>query len=602
MTPVLLDQRVKRDLAIALTTTFCFFLICFHFDANEAWVRWAEAYEDFELDELPLAMCFAGLSFCWFAYRRWQDNSALRLQTDRLNQELAEEVKRRTKSEDALRRSEQRSMDFAIASADRFWETGPDFRVAWAHESEPSENQLPISSILGKTLWEIVGADPETDPKWQAHLEDHREHKPIRDFEYYVPGVEDEQVWWRISAVPVFDDQGKYTGHRGIAQDITENRRFAEQLQAAQRLNAIGQLTGGVAHDFNNLLANIVLSTDLLRDRLREEDDRGDKIADQIIRAVQRGRSLTDRLLSYARQQSLSAQSWDVAEHMAGLDELLRRTLGETINLEIHQDRDVWPALVDSHQLDGSLLNLAINARDAMPEGGTLKITYSNATLGKDFTRSAPDLAVGDYVKISIRDDGAGMAREVLEKAFEPFFTTKEFGEGSGLGLSMVYGFAMQSKGHVTIDSQLGQGTEVNLYLPRAKTDPPKRAEGPKRTQPASGSELILLVEDDADLRDIFATMLDSHGYKVVSARTGKEAITHLNGDDDFDLLLTDMVLPGGVNGAQVAELAKKLQPGLKTLYMTGYSDTVLGSVEGNLIRKPCRQYELLETVRAILD
>ena len=325
------------------------------------------------------------------------------------------------------------------------------------------------------------------------------------------------------------------------------------------------------------------------------------------VQAVTRAASLTQRLLAFSRQQTLEKKATDVSGLIVGLDDLLRRTLGETIELRAEIAPNLWPAMLDASQFENALVNLAVNARDAMPEGGLLVIDTANVTLDGSDTTHYEDVVPGDYVTVAVIDTGTGIAPEILEKIFEPFFTTKDVGEGSGLGLSMVYGFAKQSDGQVTIVSEVGQGTTVKLYLPRSGKPVDKRPPEVESQESAAGAASILVVEDDEALRQIPVTILREQGYKVVEAQDGKEAIRRLKDGQPFDLLFTDVVLPGGINGFEIADQAKGIQPNIKILYTTGYADNAVvqnGNLDSRVpvINKPYRRAELLEKVRAMLN
>ena len=387
--------------------------------------------------------------------------------------------------------------------------------------------------------------------------------------------------------------------------DITERKRAEQQLQQAQKLEAIGKLTGGVAHDFNNLMATVRLSAELLGSSVG--DDYLKLFVERIERAVERGAALTDRLLAFARKQSLSPRPSDVGALIGGLEDMLRRTLGETIELRYEGNSDLWPALIDPHQFENALLNLAINARDAMPQGGHLAIETANVTLDRAYAERSDEVTPGNYVKVAVRDTGIGMSAEVQENAFEPFFTTKEVGQGSGLGLSMVYGFAKQSKGHVAIDSAPGEGTTVTLYVPRSLEAPARSEAGETAPAGANGAGRILVVEDDEDLCEVSSSLLQINGYDVVTAADGPSALARLESGARFDLLFTDLVLPGGMNGAEIAEAAKRLQPAVKVVYTTGYAE--IPGVEGGaadpdsfLLKKPYEPEALLGKVRLLLE
>jgi len=391
-----------------------------------------------------------------------------------------------------------------------------------------------------------------------------------------------------------------------IVEDIHDLKLSEEKLRQSQRLEAVGHLTSGVAHDFNNLLAAIIGNAELLANRIEDSEDAQRNIK-EIRRAIDRGSSLTHRLLAFSRQQRLSPELSDINRLVFDFEEMLQRTLGETIELVTRSGSKSCSALIDSHQFLDSLLNLAINARDAMPEGGTLVIDISCVTVDKADARGIEGVSPGNYVNVAVKDSGSGMPPEILEKVFDPFFTTKEVGAGSGLGLSMVYGFARQSKGYVTVESKVGYGTTVNLLLPRSNEMAVEDAGDSATSVSAPGSESVLVVEDEQSVREVTVYILQDQGYEIVSAMDGKEALRHLNSGKTFDLLFTDIILPGGVNGIELAKQALQLQPGIGLLFTSGYADTAviregkLNTAE-NTIRKPYTRKELLEKVRDILN
>ena len=401
----------------------------------------------------------------------------------------------------------------------------------------------------------------------------------------------------------VVDDEPFFSA---IIRDITDRRATEEQLLQAQRMEAIGQLTGGVAHDFNNLLAIMIGNAQFLEDRAGE-DEVSKEFIGEIKAAIDRGASLTGRLMAFSRKATLIPVAADVSDLIGSLHDMLRRTLGETVEIKIIITPELWPAMIDPHQFENALVNLAINARDAMPTGGTLTIETANVTLDKTYAEQHEEVTPGDYVSVAVSDTGTGMTPEVLEKVFEPFFTTKEVGQGSGLGLSMVYGFVKQSKGHITIYSEVDHGTTVKLYMPRSQEGGAKTVAEDDAVEPARGSERILVVEDDPRVRKGPVKILRDHGYEVVEAGNGEEAIDHLKSGQAFSLLFTDVVLPGGMNGVEIAKEAKRLQPSIKVLYTTGYAENAVvhnGQLEPGvtLVNKPFRREELLKKVRAMLD
>jgi PAS domain S-box-containing protein len=380
-------------------------------------------------------------------------------------------------------------------------------------------------------------------------------------------------------------------------------RRMAEQLAASQRLESLGQLTGGLAHDFNNLLTVILGSAEALADELRgKPGQRG--LADMIVTAAQRGADLTQRLLAFARKQALAPQPLDLNRQLAGMDAMLRRTLGAGIAIEQVHGAGLWTALADPAQLESAVLNLCINARDAMPDGGRLTIETGNAHLDRDYTDAHPDLEPGPYVMLAVSDTGSGMTPEQRERAFEPFYTTKERGRGTGLGLPMVHGFVKQSGGHVSIYSEPGEGTTVRLYLPRHCGPVLPQEQGPRGSD--SRGRRILLVEDNPMVREFACGQLRALGHEVREAANGREALALLEGGEHFDLLFTDVVMPGGMSGSDLAEAARGLRPGLPVLFTSGYTENAVlhqGRLERGvlLLAKPYRRADLERMLREAL-
>lgn len=388
-----------------------------------------------------------------------------------------------------------------------------------------------------------------------------------------------------------------------INSDITARLAVEEQLRQAQKLEAIGQLTGGLAHDFNNLLTVLLGNAEVLVDRLSDDKDLR-RLAEMTWAAAQRGSELVHRLLAFARRQSLEPQVVDLNCLLDGLDALLRRTISQDIEIDVLQPADLWKALVDPAQLETAILNLCINARDAMPCGGRLMIETANISLDEHLADSNADTAPGQYVVMTISDTGTGMEPHVLARAFEPFFTTKEAGKGSGLGLSMVFGFAKQSNGHVKIHSQPGEGTTVKMYLPRAVQADKETTSSPSRSKLPRGSETILLVDDNELVRTYAATQLANLGYKLVPASNGQQALDALRGTTDIDLLFTDVVMPGRLSGLDLAQEARIIRPNLPILFTSGYADNGQGDLGFGIhfLRKPYRASELAVKVRLMLD
>jgi signal transduction histidine kinase/ActR/RegA family two-component response regulator len=363
-----------------------------------------------------------------------------------------------------------------------------------------------------------------------------------------------------------------------IAEAIAERKQAEEALRQSQKMEAVGQLTGGIAHDFNNLLTGIIGSLELLETRLRQgrtsELNRYVAVAQG---ASKRAAALTHRLLAFSRRQTLDAQPTDVNRLVMGIEELIRRTVGPQITLEVVTAVGLWPALLDASQLESSLLNLCINARDAMPEGGRITIETANKWLD-DRTARERDLPPGQYLSLCVTDTGTGMTSDVSARAFDPFFTTKPLGQGTGLGLSMVYGFVRQSGGQVRIYSEVGTGTTMCLYFPRHYGSPDESATSTTSATAAArrSGKTILVVDDEPSVRMLVTEVLEEHGYSGIEASDGPSGLRILESDAKIDLLITDVGLPGGLNGRQLADAARVSRPELKVLFITGYAENAI--------------------------
>ena len=409
---------------------------------------------------------------------------------------------------------------------------------------------------------------------------------------------------WGAVTVSLFPENSGVPEHNiTVVEDITQRIRAEHVARQAQKMEAIGQLTGGVAHDFNNLLTVVLGNLETL-DRELGGDESLHRLVHNATQGAQRGAELVQKLLAFARTQPLHPRPIDVNALVLRMVALLGRTLGEQITIATICAPDLWQVLADPIQLENGLLNLAINARDAMPAGGSLTIATSNYPLSGTAAANM-DLAAGDYVRLSVADTGTGMDPDVLARACEPFFTTKDVDQGSGLGLSMIYGFAAQSGGKVEIESDLGRGTTVSLYLPRSEIEVPVEPAVSSDAIP-TGDETILMVEDDEDVRSLIATFLASFGYRVIVAADGPSALRQLDRSPDIDLLVTDMIMSGGMNGRELAEEVRKRDPGTKVLFVSGYPDiSAIGGSLGDderLLPKPIRRRALARAVRRALN
>ncbi|MBV8169568.1 MAG: response regulator, partial [Alphaproteobacteria bacterium] len=482
------------------------------------------------------------------------------------------------------------------------------------------ERRIDGAWLWSRETYRLFGRDPDTFTVTDAsvlagiHPDDHA--RLLDERRRIVDGDDPRELEFRIlqpdgrvrtvhnRATTIRDDAGQVVGTFGTLEDVTEKRQVERQLIQAQKMEAIGNLTGGVTHDFNNLLTVILGNSELLLATLEGPDA---ELVQECVLAARRGGALASQLLSFARRQVLQPSEIDVATLVPRAVTLMRRTLGEHIAIDVHLRAEPF-VVADAVQLESALLNLAINARDAMPDGGRITLEVDATTLDAA-TAAHRELAPGPYVTIALRDTGTGMAPETLAKAFEPFFTTKEVGKGSGLGLSMVYGFAKQSGGHAAITSALGGGTTVQLWLPAA----PRRLAASAAPAPAAlpgRGETILVVEDNELVRAMVVRQLERLGYQVVEAVDGTAALALLAGrpaEHPIDLIFTDVVMPGGLSGFEVAERARAQRPGIRVLFTSGYSDHAV-TAQGRfgpgacLLAKPYEPRELAHRLREILD
>ena len=474
----------------------------------------------------------------------------------------------------------EKQVDERTRDLDRMWRLSTDLILVASQGGNIKVVNPAWGALLGWTEGELIGSSfvdlvhsddvQNTLAEMQRQMRGQITHKfsnryRARDGSY-------RTICW--TAVP---EDGMI---HAIGRDITAERNselalqlVEERLRQSQKMEALGQLTGGIAHDFNNLLQGISGAIDIVRSRLAEgRSDDVERFMDAATQSAHRAASLIQRLLAFARRQSLDSRSVNVNKLVVSMEDLLGRTLGPQVSLKVITGSDVWLARSDENQLESAILNLAINARDAMPGGGTLTLETLNTTLDAAYVRAHEGLLVGDYAVVAVTDTGTGMAPSVLAKVFEPFFTTKPIGQGTGLGLSGIYGFAKQSGGHVRIHSQVGQGTTVRLFLPRDVTTP--EAEVPLNVPdiPHGEGETVLVVEDDAAVRMIVLDELAELGYQTLEACDGPTALPILQSSRKIDLLLTDVGLPG-MNGRQVAEIGRQHRPGLRVLFMTGYAE-----------------------------
>ena len=460
----------------------------------------------------------------------------------------------------------------------------------------------PADAALGRPLRELVGNDQFV--AMEPLIERVMAGEFVRVMHTGVLNSRPRE--WENHFVPQVGPNGDVLGFFSIVYDLTEQKRLEARLMQAQKMEAIGQLTGGIAHDFNNLLGVVIGNLQLLERSVAETPTLARKVH-TAMRAAARGADLTRRLLAFARRQILAPAVLDLNRQLAGLSDLMQRTIGESIEVRMVQAHDLWHTRADPGQFENAILNLAINARDAMPQGGRLTVRTQNVDLDGEFCSDHPSIEPGEFVSISVTDCGVGIEPDVLKRVFEPFFTTKESGKGSGLGLAMVHGFAEQAGGIATIESSVGTGTTVQILLPRSREQQSEREDTIVTKTAPGGTETILVVEDDADLRETVVTALTQLGYRALPAANGAAAVRVLSGPERIDLLFTDVMMPGGMLGPALAKRARELRPDIDVLFTTGYADNAVlagtaGLTSSDVIHKPYRNEDLATRIRHVLD
>lgn len=481
----------------------------------------------------------------------------------------------------------------------------PDLPVIYANSAFETISGYTAADILGRNMRLLQGAD--TDREMVATIRSRVAAGAA--FRGELANYRKDGRVFRndLSISPVRDDEKNLTHFVGVQNDVTDYRQLESQFAQSQKMELVGQLAGGIAHDFNNLLMVINGNLELLKERRSKTLSDDKALLEAALDAGLRGAELTRRMLAFARRQILEPRIVDANRLISRLRPLLQRALSENISLVLSLAPTLWRSLTDPSQLESAVINLAVNARDAMPSGGQLRIVTANVELGAERHSKMRDLRPGDYVMIAVSDTGTGMDADTCRRAFEPFFTTKQSGEGTGLGLSMVQGFIAQCGGQVTLESKEGAGTTVTLYLPRVHgPDELAQAHADERLLPR-GSETLLLVEDDPMVRATVSRMVRELGYRTVEASNANSALQKLGGGTDIDLVFTDVIMPGSMTGWDLAQAVWKRNPGMKVLFTTGYSDNPIlqhAALDGRLhvLQKPYRRRDVALKLREVLS
>jgi PAS domain S-box-containing protein len=507
----------------------------------------------------------------------------------------------RKRAEDALRREKDFSEFLIKSTSEGILAFGRDLKVTLWNPGIEAITGLDAARVLGRPVLEVLPYLLGTPG--EAALRDALAGRETTLFDQrYELEESGREGYYEAYVSPLYARARRVIGGIAFLRETTERRRIEDALRQSQKMEAVGQLTGGIAHDFNNTLTVITGNLELLEGKIGDEPRLLRNIKAAAL-AASRAEKLTQQLLTFSRRQQLRPQPIDLNQIIIGMDDLLHRTVGERIEIKTQLAPDLWAALSDPNQIETALLNLVLNARDAMPDGGLITIETANAVVG---LRHA-ELAAGNYATLTIADAGEGMTEDVLSHVFEPFFTTKEVGKGTGLGLAQVYGFIKQSAGHIKIDSAPGKGTTVRIYLPRAAATIATAEPTPKRELPYRGDETVLVVEDDDGVRDFAVSVLRELGYRVIEAPNGDAAMATLAAQGaQVALLFTDVVMPGALNGAELASAARARWPHLRILFTSGYTTRLLEKDwpvrEVELLRKPYRSIDLAARVRAVLD
>ena len=563
---------------------------------------------------------------------RWFEVRARKTDTDQFAV-LFLDITARKLAEAALRKSEATFRGLAQSIPNQVWTAAPDGMLDWFNDRAHDYTGASFEEMAGAAWASVVHADDlaAVSERWAQSIQQQIPYEA----EFRLRRFDGRYRWHITRAAPIYADNGMLERWIGTNTDIEDQKHIEQELarlndtlesrvaersaelevanealRQAQKMEAVGQLTGGIAHDFNNLLTGVIGGLDMLRTRLAQgRHDEVERYVEAVATSAQRAAALTHRLLAFSRRQPLKPEVVDANALVRAMLDLLERTLGSHVALEVVEGAELWPTLCDANQLESALLNLVINARDAIPNEGRLTIETGNLTISSSSAARRPGLGPGDYISLTVADTGRGMPSDVINKAFEPFFTTKPAGEGTGLGLSMTYGFVKQSHGHIEIRSKMGDGTRITLYLPRYKgsqrSEERQRSHDEELALVTSSPHSVLVVEDEPVIRALILEVLNELGYHCQQAGNGLAALELLQSGTSVDLLITDVGLPG-LNGRLLATQARQLQPQLKILFITGYAEDAIfdrASSEGRMemLTKPFGVKELVSTIQTLL-
>jgi len=523
---------------------------------------------------------------------------------------VTQNITRRKQAEASLIESERRLSELANISPLAINLLDVDGRFTFCNPAHEVITGYSPEESIGMGVWELI--TPEDQKNLQDYIVYLAENQPEPE-PYYLTNIKKDGaiISTRVDWTYRKDNSGNVVGFLSITSDITERKQLEEQARRSQKMEAVGQLTGGIAHDFNNILGIVLGNLELLERSVGDDEKSHGRIS-AALKGARRGADLTRKLLGFSRKEAQVASPTALNENILSMNELLEKSLTVAVNIEYHLADDLWLTEIDPGDLQDAILNLSLNAHDAMPDGGTLLIETSNKILDDAYIEQNPGSTIGEYAMLSFSDTGVGMTQAVKEKVLEPFFTTKDEGQGSGLGLSMVYGFVQRSGGHINIYSEPGEGTTIRLFLPHVLERLEKQGKDSLDTSLPRGDETILVVDDEEALADIAVNYLEDLGYKTITANNGNQAMNAIKDNKDINLLFSDVIMPDNFDGYQLAQAAVELRPSLKAILTSGFTnkrEDILANETGyttdlarNILNKPYTQSELATAVRKTLD